>query len=339
MKRGTKENPRCRICGKHGHYSSSCPALAQTLLKAVRRNANTLQISKFLETNERAQTSNMLEKPRKTLKRRSRGKAWHKNSQSQISKHVRKKPAKRKNAVSDSNRKPKPTKDPAKMSVTKKNTEAAFRKLKQKGWLWKQNECMACAGDLVRMTWNTCQLRGHGRLFYRCSQCQAYFDVLTFSHLPTVRLPVAVVAEAVEKHFAVSPPPSASQIGILLGCSATPAGQYWEQELEKIANMCSVIGLFDIHLKYIASDIHPKYLLGKQRFRTYAMCVKCNLGKKAPWHAFIQGPKRLWLQVLCSKYYVHSTVPKFVAPKTFSLRAPWEDALLGYDYFWFGKGF
>lgn len=60
--------------------------------------------------------------------------------------------------------------------------------------------------------------------FYRCDDCRKHFDVLTFSHLLSLRLPLVIVSRAIDMHFQKSPPPSASDVGRALGCSATPGG-------------------------------------------------------------------------------------------------------------------
>ena len=86
-KRGTKSNPQCLQCGKKGHYSSMCPALADELLSAIRRTANIQQISSFLKENSSAKVVGMDGKPRRTLKRRSRGVPWHTTSKAQKSRH------------------------------------------------------------------------------------------------------------------------------------------------------------------------------------------------------------------------------------------------------------
>ena len=72
--RGIKES-----CGKEGQTrSGACPSLAQKLLKAVRKHANSAQSKAFLDQHATAHVLHMSGKPKKTLKRRSRGKAWHK---------------------------------------------------------------------------------------------------------------------------------------------------------------------------------------------------------------------------------------------------------------------
>eukprot|EP00438_Fugacium_kawagutii_P035560 Skav229224 [mRNA] locus=scaffold864:125682:127571:+ [translate_table: standard] len=122
-------------------------------------------------------------------------------------------------------RKPKPKTKHGKFPVNERVTEKAYIALKKQGWAWKPDCCPACSGRLARQSWATCQHRGWGRLFFRCEDCQKYFDVLTFSHLITLRLPLVLVEKAVDMHFADSPPPSASQVGRYLGLSATPGGK------------------------------------------------------------------------------------------------------------------
>jgi hypothetical protein len=38
-------------------------------------------------------------------------------------------------------------------------------------WVWKPGKC-PCGGDFAYVPWKTCQLRGHGRLFVRCTDCE-----------------------------------------------------------------------------------------------------------------------------------------------------------------------
>ncbi|CAJ1357996.1 unnamed protein product, partial [Effrenium voratum] len=164
---GTKLEPTCAICQKGAHYSSTCPLLAQKLLAAVRKAANTKQIAEYLAANDKAFVQGMTGKPLKTLKRRSRGKPWHKTTATAKSRKVRKVAAKKSHAAKDKLRKPKPVKQKAKLPVTRKSTEAAYRSLKRRQWAWKPGPCNACAGELVLQSWKSCQRRGFGRLFYR----------------------------------------------------------------------------------------------------------------------------------------------------------------------------
>ena len=227
QQRGSKSEPQCTICNKKGHYSSSCPRLAQKLLQAVRQHANTAQISKYLAGHKDAKVLGMTGKPQKTLKRRSRAKPWFKKSeQASKSRKVRNTTNKKKNAKRDRARKPKPKKDLKKVCIDKKATESAYKKLKRDQWLWQPHKCTSCFGHLYLLPWGTCRARGRGRLFYRCDECRKHFDVLTFSHLLSLRLPLVIVSRAIDMHFEKSPPPSASDVGRALGCSATPGGSY-----------------------------------------------------------------------------------------------------------------
>ena len=70
---GTKKNPTCSICSSHKHYGSSCPVLAQKLLKAVRRKSGLQNIVQTLAQRDVVSLVEAPPKPRRTLKRRSRG--------------------------------------------------------------------------------------------------------------------------------------------------------------------------------------------------------------------------------------------------------------------------
>ena len=57
----------------------------------------------------------------------------------------------------------------------------------------------------------------------RCSDCSSYRDVLTWSHLPKLRMPLPSVVAAMKHWFGGSVPPSADHVGRLLGLSGTSA--------------------------------------------------------------------------------------------------------------------
>lgn len=73
-----------------------------------------------------------------------------------------------------------------------------------------------CACDLL--------LAGQGRLFYKCRDCGLYRDVLTWSNLVVVRMPLIHVSRVLKEHFATTPPPSSYKIADKLGLSGTIGG-------------------------------------------------------------------------------------------------------------------
>ena len=113
-----------------------------------------------------------------------------------------------------------------KKHVTKVNVQAgptrdAYRKMKLSGWAWTPKHCGQCGGKLSRQRWKTCAHRGFGRLFFRCQDCEQYWDVL----VSVVRLPLLVVWRLLELYFDHCPVLSAQAIGRSLSCSASPAQQ------------------------------------------------------------------------------------------------------------------
>ena len=72
---GTKSEPVCRLCGSRGHYTSTCPRLAQKLLQAVRKTAGSKDISDFVATNAVVRVQGLKGKPQRTSKKASGKKA------------------------------------------------------------------------------------------------------------------------------------------------------------------------------------------------------------------------------------------------------------------------
>lgn len=74
-----------------------------------------------------------------------------------------------------------------------------------------------CGGLLELQNFKHCESRGHGRRFKRCVECRSYFDILSWSHLPIVRLPLPYLMEAMKRYFSGSAPPSSDEVGRQLG--------------------------------------------------------------------------------------------------------------------------
>ena len=163
--------------------------LALKLLAAVRKTSNTEDIQHFLDENAGVKVEGMAAKPLKTLKRRSRGHAWHKAgvASQKGRKASRKKPATKRLC---------PKKDEKKQRVTERDTMHAYRQLKASGWAWKPKECFSCGGFVQLQSWRSCRHRGRGRLFVKCMECFAWFDVLVWSSLFVVRMPLQCVWKA-----------------------------------------------------------------------------------------------------------------------------------------------
>lgn len=161
--KGNKANPTCQLCGKVGHYSSTCPALASKLFNAVKKTAGTAAIRKFLENNVSVRVQGLEKKPLRTLKR-ARGKraktlAWKHAKKTVGEKGTRKSAAKRKHAQKDKARKPKAMKTlQSKKEVTKKASTLAYRQYTQPMGLeaadlqlW--GTISACAVEYMSTTW------------------------------------------------------------------------------------------------------------------------------------------------------------------------------------------
>ena len=58
--------------------------------------------------------------------------------------------------------------------------------------------------------------------FYRCDDCRKHFDVLTFSHLLSLRLPLVIVSRAIDMHFQKSPPLHLPRMWAVLWDAAQP---------------------------------------------------------------------------------------------------------------------
>ena len=103
----------------------------------------------------------------------------------------------KKHAKKEKMRKPKPMKQKDPAGVNARNTESAYTWLLKQGWAWKPHDCTSCSGRLLRQTVNTSKTRGFGRCFYRCEDCKKYFDVLCFSYLMVLRMPLKMVVDVI----------------------------------------------------------------------------------------------------------------------------------------------
>ena len=70
---GTKKEPTCSVCHSRKHYGSSCPHLAQKLLKAVRKTTGLKNLVNAVSERRLLTVLEAKKKPRRTLKRRPRG--------------------------------------------------------------------------------------------------------------------------------------------------------------------------------------------------------------------------------------------------------------------------
>ena len=169
---GSKKEPTCSVCHSRKHYGSSCPKLAQKLLQAVRRKSGLQSIVTAVEERSVLTVLEAKKKPKKTLKRRARGNAaLAKKCRQTGSKTRKKKGSQKANAVRDKARTPRATKKIAAESLTGKQTKQAYTALMKAKWLWKPGTC-PCGGRLLLCRQATNRLRGAGRCFYRCTDCE-----------------------------------------------------------------------------------------------------------------------------------------------------------------------
>lgn len=159
-------------------------------------------------------------KPLKTLKRAKgnrhfRARVASKAGASQKSK--RGKTSKQKQLFRDSQRKPR-SQEHAKAQplVNRDSVQKAYALLKRTGWCWQRSHCDR-GGSFEMLSFKHAQCRGHGRRFVRCVDCRAYFDVLPWSDLPVLRLPLPFVVEGMKRYFAGSAPSPSDEVGRQLG--------------------------------------------------------------------------------------------------------------------------
>ena len=69
-KRGSKATPLCSHCGESGHYSTTCPELAQEVLKSLSKTCSTVKLKDLLSAG--SLSLKHAKKPLKTGKRKGR---------------------------------------------------------------------------------------------------------------------------------------------------------------------------------------------------------------------------------------------------------------------------
>ena len=108
---------------------------------------------------------------------------------------------------------------------TCKEVGAALQALRKSKWLWKPGRCScgSCGDRLQKVPFLSGLKRGNGRAYLRCPQCRKWFDVLAFSFLPVVRMPLPTVYKAMQMYFQQNRAPSVDEIGRLVGCSGSTA--------------------------------------------------------------------------------------------------------------------
>ena len=259
--RGSKSEPQCTHCGGQGHYASSCSDLGKKLLSLLATKTHSSQkLQKFLSDASSAQIMGCPKKPLKSLKRSKGNRHFRARKASEAGKNPKSQRgsnAKVKHKKREKLRRPRSFKDESKqVAVTRDSVKAAHAFLKRTGWCWKPGRC-ECGGTFEALSFQHCESRGHGRRFVRCSDCSSYRDVLTWSHLPKLRMPLPSVVAAMKHWFGGSVPPSADHVGRLLGLSGKSA-----------TSLKSLLSTLASHEADLANDMQSRTILsGRAAFR------------------------------------------------------------------------
>ena len=221
LKRGTKAQPLCGWCKKRGHYRSNCPHLAQKLLQAAVQHSTVDALTKHVASGKPLKL-NVHTRPQRTAKR-AKGKRFHLPGKSAAAKKKqRTKGAKRRNKERQQMRKPKAKKQPLR-KFTQKAVNSALKALKDTGWLWKKQPC-SCGDRYVQVPLKQSNERGLGRVYLRCAGCRRWSDVLAFSFLPVVKMPLPLVHEAMTRYCHGPFPETLQSAASAMGLSGTSAG-------------------------------------------------------------------------------------------------------------------
>ena len=76
-----------------------------------------------------------------------------------------------------------------------------------------------CGDRLVRCPWKLGMSRGKGRAYLRCAGCQRWYDIMAFSPLPVLKMPLPLLQEAISKYFAEVRVPSVQSVARALQVS------------------------------------------------------------------------------------------------------------------------
>ena len=183
MVRGTKTHPRCQHCGKDGHYATTCPTLAQKVLKSLASHS-LKSLQEHVAAGKQLRLASEETKKKRTLKRASGRRTWNQTSKVGPSKKKRQESSKTKHAASDSMRRTRPMKAIQNQPhFNAKKTYAAYNTLVSSGWIQKVKTC-SCGEQFTRVPWATGQQRGRGRLWLRCYACgsasECFFETFLF---------------------------------------------------------------------------------------------------------------------------------------------------------------
>jgi len=160
---------KCVVTGRKkshvvGSVKSVVTSLARRLLDAIRKTTNTSDIANFLSSNKKAHVDGMVFKPKRTLKKRARGLAWHRSPETDASR--RKQTAKAKGMKRSPKTKlsvrQRPLKSKSRRPFTERETKNAYFALKKSAWAWTPQQCHNCGGSVVSCAWLKSAERGWG---------------------------------------------------------------------------------------------------------------------------------------------------------------------------------
>ena len=200
-KRGSKAVPTCGFCGKTGHYRTSCPQFASCLLKACTKHSSVDQLQSALKKGTPVKL-NVQRRQQRTLKR-ARGKRFQqlpKNASSKKKKlRETRQQAKLRNRKKEKSRREKPKKRQV-LAFKLTEIQSALKELKSSGWLRQEKFC-PCGDKLVQCPLRMSVKRGTGRVYLRCAGCRRWYDVVAFSSLPVLKMPLPLLLAAMKRYF------------------------------------------------------------------------------------------------------------------------------------------
>ena len=78
--------------------------------------------------------------------------------------------------------------------------QSALKELKSSGWLRQEKFC-PCGDKLVQCPLRKSVKRGTGRVYLRCAGCRRWYDVVAFSSLPVLKMPLPLLLAAMKRYF------------------------------------------------------------------------------------------------------------------------------------------
>lgn len=205
----------CLLQGQ-GSLSVRMPKASSQVVAAARKHASVEALENHVATGQ-ALRLNLPKRQQRTSKKAAgrRGKrSW---TCTAGKKKKRKKGSKKEHKKRDQFRRPKATKNPS-LLFSVKQVRMAVQKLRASGWLVEKKTC-SCGDKLVRCPWKLGMSRGKGRAYLRCTGCRRWYDIMAFSPLPVLKMPLPLLYEAIAKYFAEVRVPSVQSVARALQVS------------------------------------------------------------------------------------------------------------------------